>query len=274
MTMKKFLLLALSLLLLEPALAQSQTLDPRFEYLNSGLLDGRTLVKANMTGLAFESYGFYAERMLSRRLSLQIGYSFRAESKLPFVSSWGKEIEQIADARAGYQMITPELRIYLGKGYGRGFYLSPYYRYESYNVSGIHFDFANTANAEIKNLAFSGTMKSHGFGIAIGAQWLIGKKKNIIIDWTIIGAHHATAKTTLSGTLDLSSSIRFSPEDQASLTQEVNDLLNDISIEGVSAVKDVKVTFDSDAQGAYRGNISGKHPFAWLRGNISIGYRF
>lgn len=271
--MKKFLLLALSVLSLETALAQHQNANQHFAYLNSGLLDGRTIVKANLTSLAFKSYGFYAERFLGRRLSLQVGYSFRPADALPFVSAWGKSVSEISTAQIGYKMFTPELRLYLGKGYGRGFYLSPYYRYESYNLSGVNIDISNSSTNGVKNASFSGTTQSHGVGLAIGAQWLIGKKKNIVIDWTIFGMHYAKAKTTLSSVLDQAGAERFSKEDQQNIKDEVEGMFDDLSFIGLSQ-NNVNVTFDSDAKGAYRGNISAKHPFAWLRANLSIGFRF
>jgi hypothetical protein len=46
------------------------------------------------------------------------------------------------NAELGYT-ITPEVRFYLGKGYGKGFYIAPFYRNLKYDITGVNFTYTN-----------------------------------------------------------------------------------------------------------------------------------
>jgi hypothetical protein len=37
----------------------------------------------------------------------------------------------------------PEVRFYLGKGYGKGFYIAPFYRNLKYDITGVNFTYTN-----------------------------------------------------------------------------------------------------------------------------------
>lgn len=241
------------------------------DYLSSGLLDGKTIVKANVTGLAFGTYGVYAERMLSKRISLQLGYSTMPTRSLSTLSKLGSDARIFETATLGYQMFTPEVRIYLGNGYGRSFYVSPYYRYERYTYGGLSFVQDPESSDLIKNLGFSGETTSHGVGLAIGAQWLMGKKKNIVLDWTIYGMHRGWAKTNMNASVDLNKSDRFSDQDMKELEKDINDGLDQISAFGNITGN---VTFESDAKGAHTVKSVIDHPFIFFRANLSLGFRF
>ena len=67
--MKKFSTLLLSLALGSTLAAQT----PKFTPDRGALLDGKTIVKANITSPIFKNYSFAAERILTKGLSLQLG---------------------------------------------------------------------------------------------------------------------------------------------------------------------------------------------------------
>lgn len=249
-----------------------QVVEPKKDYaehLRYGLLDGRTIVKANLTGLALGSYGFYGERILSRNISLQLGYSFMPEKgiSLPVI----RDESALKSATFGYQMITPEVRFYLGKGYGRSFYISPYYRYEKYTLGGINMSYTSSSGVA-QPLTFSGTTTAHSFGLSFGAQWLLGKRKNIVLDWNIIGAHYGSAKTSLDGYLKIDGMDRLNEKEKADVEKELKEFVNDLP---AGSDNGYTVNFVNDDRGTtYGAQAEIKHPFAWIRMNISLGFRF
>ena len=66
--MKRIFTLLLSLVLTSSALAQKEQFDPS----SWGLLDGKTIVKANITSPIFRNYSFAAERILTPGLGVQL----------------------------------------------------------------------------------------------------------------------------------------------------------------------------------------------------------
>ncbi|MDO4691865.1 MAG: DUF3575 domain-containing protein [Porphyromonadaceae bacterium] len=263
--MKKFLsticLLAVGL----GATAQTKAFDPQ----NGALLDGKTIVKMNVTGLVTRNFGFYAERILAKPLSFQLGVNVMSTGMLPFASSLASKHPEVADITISSKSITPELRLYLGKGYGSGFYIAPYMRYESHRVAGLNLspDLSTGAQQDeytrLAKLRMNGSLSALSGGLLVGAQWKFGAKKNIVLDWSIIGLHAGTAKLTLEGKL---------PREVADLTEkEVGKLkkdLHDVAKE-LPELKDKLV--DINARGV---KVSTDMPFVFFRMALSIGYRF
>ena len=48
-------------------------------------------------------------------------------------------------------------------------------------------------------LDLTGDFKTNSFGFGLGAQWLFGRNKNIVLDWNILGVHAGKGKLTLAG---------------------------------------------------------------------------
>ena len=88
MHMKKFSTLLLSLALGSTLAAQT----PKFTPEHGALLDGKTIVKANITSPIFKNYSFAAERILTKGLSLQLGIATMPKGALPFSSSFENHI--------------------------------------------------------------------------------------------------------------------------------------------------------------------------------------
>ena len=270
MRMKKFSTLLLSLALGSTLAAQT----PKFTPDRGALLDGKTIVKANITSPIFKNYSFAAERILTKGLSLQLGIATMPKGALPFSSSFENHIGHdvsISSVKLQSFYVTPELRWYTGGGYGHGFYLMAYYRYQSYNLSGYTFnlDVRDNGSATTKpvGVVLSGDFKTNSFGIGLGAQWLFGRNKNIVLDWNILGVHAGKGKLTLTG--DYSSATGLSDK-------EIEDLQKQIS-ENVSDLPTIKlvgqdVNVDKASKKVSIDNVS--TPWAWLRASVSLGFRF
>ena len=87
---------------------------------------------------------------------------------------------------------------------------------------------------------------------------MVGKKKNFIIDWGIIGIHAGTSSGNLDGTL----SRPLDPDEQQDVKNALDENLNSIPL--------FKFTTEVDANSA---KVTEKGPWAFLKGSLSIGIR-
>ncbi|MCA6515047.1 MAG: DUF3575 domain-containing protein, partial [Chitinophagaceae bacterium] len=153
----------------------------------------------------------------------------------------------------GNSAITPELRIYLGKGNMKGFYLAPYARFASFDAT-TPITYSSSGNDKTGD--FIGRVTSTSAGIMLGWQFNLSKK--LVMDLQIIGGHFGSC----SGNLALVSVIPLSAQEQTSLQSS----LNDIKVEPF----DIKSSVNPNGA-----NIQVTGPWAGIRGaNIGIGFRF
>lgn len=221
------------------------------------------LIKINLTGLPIRNYSFQYERVLNKTISVGLSYRFMPEGSLPFKKQILNSIDDndlearniINSFTLSNYAITPEVRFYLGKkGYGRGFYIAPFFRNAKYNGNNFDVDFKDE-NDNNQTLSLSGEIKSNTFGILLGAQWSLSK--HIVLDWWILGPHIGAGKGDLVGL----SSQPLSADAQASIRETLEDF--DIPL------IDKKVTVNS--QGATM-ELDGM--FGGLRAGISFGIKF
>jgi hypothetical protein len=224
---------------------------------------GMNIIKANLTGLLFRSYGGQFERVINRRISLGLSYRNMPEGPIPFknavinqVGDGDQEtIDQINSLRVKSMAITPEVRFYLGKkGFGNGFYLAPFYRYATHEASNISVDYQGTGGAN--QIDMSGKLTSNTGGLLIGAQWTLGEK--IVLDWWILGPHYGGGNGDLRGV----ATTPLSPSEQADLQNELENLAYPFGI---------KATVSVNANGAL---VQMKGPVAGVRAGIMLGFRF
>ncbi len=221
------------------------------------------IIKTNLTGIPLRNYSLQYERVLNKRLSLALSYRNMPEGPIPFkqliinsLDAGDQEaIDQVESLRLSNTAITAELRWYVGKkGYGRGFYIAPFYRYANHKAGNVSIEYtADQGGTEKINL--SGSLVSNTGGLLFGAQWFLGKA--IVLDWWIFGPHYGGGNGDLKG---LTSS-PLSPQEQADLKQELEDI--DIPL----TTKTVVV----DANGA---SVKLDGPWAGIRAGLSIGIRF
>lgn len=222
---------------------------------------GRNIIKTNVTAFAFKNFQLNYERVLSKTFSLSASYGVIPNGKLPYGSLLPNDNDvNLKELQLGGNNAILEARFYLGKGYGQGFYLAPYYRYSKYKIS----NFNKTVELELNGVTydevdvnFSGNSSAHSGGLLIGAQWLLGKKDNIVLDAWFLGAHYGKSKGNLDGITDRT----LSADEQAQTQKELDDL--DIPL------VDYKATVN--ANGA---NIKLDGPWAGVRAGLSLGYRF
>ncbi|MDO5656572.1 MAG: DUF3575 domain-containing protein [Flavobacteriaceae bacterium] len=223
------------------------------------------ILKTNLTSIPFRNYQLTYERALGKRFSVVATYAMMPEGKIPLLTKFvdDEDLEDIQnpdDIQLKSNAITIETRLYMGKGYGRGFYLAPYYRYSSYEINNLTIDYPiSLENQEEYNipLEISGESSSNNVGLMIGVQTALGKKENWVIDAQILGAHYGTAKGNLHGIPPRD----LSPEEQEIILQDIREL--DIPL--------IEYDVTVNDKGA---NITLDGPWAGLRFAIALGYRF
>ena len=151
--------------------------------------------------------------------------------------------------------ITPEVRLYLSrKGYGRGFYFVPFYRYAPFTVTGLNItytqDDGNDASVKMK-----GKLTSNTGGFVLGSQTFLSKR--IVLDLWLLGPHFGSGKGSLSG----NPLKPLSANEQNDLRSQLNDI--DIPL--------TNKTVNVDANNAIM-KLDG--PWGGLRGGISLGVKF
>jgi hypothetical protein len=220
------------------------------------------LVKLNLTALVLKNYSLQYERTLNRKVSVAVAFRTMPSTTLPFKNAIVKQVgdddpdtkNTIETFELSNFAITPEIRFYLSKkGYGRGFYLAPFYRYASFKTSTLNFDYEGAGTSG--TISLSGKLTANTAGLLLGSQWLLGKR--VSLDWWILGPHYG------SGTGD------FSGKSSRALTsQEQNDLreqLEDIDIPLTDK------TVNVNANGA---SMKLDGPWGGIRSGISLGFKF
>jgi len=219
----------------------------------------RNLIKVNLTSIIFRNYQFAYERTITKRIGVQVSYGFIPTGQVPLVDEYIKD-EDINNIKMGGSNFTLEPRIYLGRGYGHGFYIAPYYRYSHFNIDNLTYNYKSedpAVSGEKIPIAFTGKTNSNNVGLMIGAQWLLGRKDNWVLDVWFIGGHYGGATGTITG----KSARPLTSYEQNQLKQDIEDL--DISL------FDYKVM--TNANGAV---IDLDSKWLGVRSGLSFGYRF
>jgi hypothetical protein len=220
-------------------------------------------IKINLAALLFKSYALQYERTLGRNFSLAVQYRIMPVAGISFkghvlklMADGGADTKRIIDDfKVSNYAITPEVRLYLSrKGYGRGFYIAPFYRYASFTSHQLNV-FYRDDNKANKSINLSGNLTSNTYGLAIGAQNALGK--HLVIDWSLLGPHFGTAKGTFTGT----PSSTLSPGEQTNVRMKLEDICFPLS--------DWAVNVDANKASM---NIDG--PWAGMRVTVGLGVRF
>ncbi|MDF2931382.1 MAG: hypothetical protein K0R36_713 [Chryseobacterium sp.] len=223
--------------------------------------DKMNIIKTNITGYAFRNINLSYERSINRWFAINVGFGTVAEGKVPFMNAFLSEEDEkdFQNLKIKATNFTIEPRFYIGQGYGKGFYFAPYYRYSkvSTNTFDYTYDysaFGTTIPVPLKGL---GDASGNSGGLMVGAQFFLNKQHSFILDFWIAGAHYGSGR----GDFSLTSDIILTPEMQAQLKQEIENL--DIPF--------VDYTVETNSNGA-RIKVDG--PWAGFRSGFSLGYRF
>jgi hypothetical protein len=222
---------------------------------------GGNIVKVNLSSLALKNYSFSYERKISKRISVALGYRTEPKGSPPFQSQLENLINSsninFSRFEMGNTAWTPEVRFYLGKGNMRGFYIAPYMRFSSFDItSPVKYTTVVAGTNYTKEADFSGKITSTNGGLMIGTQHRLFKV--LVIDIWIIGGHYGSSK----GDLNFAATTPLSPQEQTSLKQNLDNI----------DPKPFKFTNTVNANGA---KISSDGPWAGIRGaGINIGFHF
>ncbi len=227
----------------------------------------KNILKANLTSLAFRNYQFQAERVLTRAISISFTYSNIPNGDVPFKDQLSNIIFDLGDgadeeidnmlysASIGYSSYIPEVRFYLGKGYGKGFYVAPFYKNSKYKIKNAEILEYERDDGSFEALVTDGSVSASTFGLLLGAQFNLGQR--FVLDWWILGPNFGTHDGHLSGT----PSKPLSLNEQVTLKGELEDINIPLS----------ETTFEISGDGVKminRGNWGG------VRAGISLGFRF
>lgn len=250
--MKKAVILLLGLVFSEATAQEDQNISA--EKMN--------IIKTNVTAYAFRNINLSYERAINQWFSVNIGFGTMPEGKVPFINAFLKDEDEkrFQNLRIKVINFTIEPRFYIGQGYGKGFYIAPYYRYSdvSSNIFDFYYDYkgpdGNTYQIPLKG---QGKTNGNSGGLMVGVQFFLTKSQNLVLDLWIAGAHYGSGK----GDFSMSSDFVLTPDMQAQLKKEIEKL--DIPI--------VDYTVETNANGA---KIKVDGPWAGFRSGLSLGYRF
>ena len=199
------LILSLSTL---PVLAQEAPKpDPTQLY---SLLDGRTIVKTDPLSDVVGKLNLQVERLLAHGVSAQLGLYFTPEGAtgtqsgaFHFQSYALSNSAILSPEQPRYIAISPQIRWYLNGGLGHGFYIQAHYRLQRSELTHQHLHslYEQVGNErQYISVDYDGQATTHSYGLSIGAQWLFGRRKNIVLDWHILGAGRGYTRGSFSGT--------------------------------------------------------------------------
>lgn len=224
---------------------------------------GMNIVKFNLFSAGLKNYSFQYERVVTKHISLALGFRTMPSTGIPFSSAIKNAadatdpntINMIDNLRLKNTAITPEIRFYTGrKGYGRGFYFAPYYRYASFSADNVPVEYSSGTGSS-KTLNLMGNIKTNAAGLMIGAQWNLGKY--VSLDWWILGAHYGSGKGTLNGI----PSAPLSTAEQNDIKQTLDDISLPVgNVSNEVTANSVKLIVDG--------------PWAGIRGGLTLGIRF
>ncbi len=222
----------------------------------------RNIIKVNVPALVLKNVSGQYELLLSRKVSVAIGIRYMPASGIPFKQAVADRVDGNEEVRAvitraeiGNFAATPEIRFYLGKGDGRGFYVAPYYRFVRISSNYIPVNYTSSFNGTKQTVTVAGNLSAHNGGLLLGAQWPVGN--HFVIDWWIAGAHIGQGSGTLTGR----PATPLSGMEQS----EIKSNLDAIDIPLVN--KTVSVT-------ANRVSVDFDGAFGGLRSGVCFGIRF
>ncbi|CAA7197123.1 DUF3575 domain-containing protein [Chryseobacterium potabilaquae] len=226
-------------------------------------LEKPNIIKTNITGYIARNINLSYERSINQWLSINMGFGLIPQGKVPFINAFlnNEDEKRFHDLQIKYFHFTIEPRFYIGQGYGKGFYIAPYYRYSKITSNTFNFSYnyniGTGMNVELPLQSLGSTHANSG-GMMLGVQFFLTQKQNLVLDLWIAGAHYGKVKGDFTLT---SNDILLTPDMQAQLKQEIENL--DIPF--------VKYTVETNPNGAA---IKVDGPWLGFRTGLSLGYRF
>lgn len=220
------------------------------------------VVKVNVLSLPLKNLSVQYEKVLSQKVSVAMGIRYMPKVALPFKSllirtyaDGDQDTKDIINkSRLGNFAVTPEVRFYLGRGYGQGFYLAPYYRFARFSTNTVTVNYSEPGGVK-RSVELSGSLYAHTGGLQAGAQWFLNR--SVVLDWWILGFHYGAGTGDFNGM----PAKPFTPGEQADIKRAIEEV-NLPLVDKTVSVSANKVLVNSNG------------PFGGLRAGFCVGIRF
>jgi hypothetical protein len=217
-------------------------------------------LKTNLTSIPLKNYSLQYERVVRKKMSLAISFRAMPTTSIPFKAMVLDAVGNDPDTKATIEKfrlsnfaITPEVRFYLGKGRGKGFYIAPFYRYSSFRTNDLIFTYSDGLGGT-GEIALSGKLTSHTGGLLFGAQYMLGR--HFCLDWWILGPHIGAGRGTFTGT----SSEPLTPTEQNDIRQQLENI-------------DIPLTHKTVTVNTNGASLKLDGPWGGIRAGLSFGVR-
>lgn len=155
----------------------------------------RTVVKFNVSGAVFQTYTAQYERLLNRHSSVTLSGTYSSGAPLPFKQALLDQYGDNEDAKRAIEttlfskrIATLEYRFYPAGHAPSGWYVAPFVRYASMDISN---DYTYTPSDGILHRAhLDASFSAGGAGVLLGYQWLFGK--HVGLDLWLLGPFYGT----------------------------------------------------------------------------------
>jgi hypothetical protein len=228
------------------------------------LIGGKNIIKASLTSAAIGNYQITYERAFLKRMSLSLSYRYMPKRAVPlqWVADQFIKTDDIkfSEFQMGNNAFTPELRIYLGLGKMKGFYVAPYARIASFDLSvPVKYENTSLPGSPAKYAVLNGTIRSTSGGVMLGIQHQFLKK--LVLDFWIIGGHWGSSNGDLVAD-------NISPGMTVFERDNLQKTLDDLKEIG-------PFKFEGKVESATRATAKSVGPWAGFRGaGLCIGIRF
>ena len=173
------------------------------------LIGGKNILKTNLSSDLLNNYNLTYERSLAHFMSVSLSYRKMNKQKLPLRELAKKFIDNpdvdFENFELGNSALTAEARFYLGVSKMSGFYLAPYARMATFDLS-IPIDYTyipavasgGSASQPVTPMhaSLDGTIRSTSFGVYTGVQFQLLTK--LVLDIWIVGGHYGTSNGKLT----------------------------------------------------------------------------
>lgn len=164
-------------------------------HLSHAQLVNKTVVKFNLTGVAFKSFAVQYERILTPHSSITVTASTSQDAPLPFKDALMDQFGDNEDARRAIGTTrftkyngTIEYRLYLAGHAPTGWYIAPFARYIHMDISQ---DYTYTPSDGILHRAhLNAKFGAVAGGVMLGHQWMLGKR--VALDLWLLGPFYGS----------------------------------------------------------------------------------
>ena len=232
------------------------------------LLDGRTIVKTDPLSVSVGKLNLQVERLLVSGISAQLGLYFTPlgatgtqSGTFHYRRALLSNSAIILPEQPRYIAFAPQLRWYLNGGLGHGFYMQVHYRlqHSEFTHQHLYAPYELVGNKrQYVSVDYDGQATTHSYGLSIGAQWLFGRRKNIVLDWHILGTGRGYIRGSFTGS--------YTPAiSHAEVEKSIRETLP-------QRTNDAVFRFDETQSKVQVSNI--KYVADFIDMGVSIGFRF